>query len=204
MHLTSVTSTAVALAALLCASCSGVAKDQEESQGVAKNQAQTAQSIDPALLAAAQQARQTFADGAPSVDALMDEFVQALSQKDMDALSRLRVTNAEYVDLIVPGTVPVGKPPRQVSNNPKEFFWRMLDTKNHYFAEELLNLYGGRTYRSRQLTFSKPAKEYAWYKAHGEVRLDLEGDDDVTYHVRSGWVAEVDGKYKFIGYGYND
>jgi hypothetical protein len=202
---------AVALAALFCAACAGVSKDHEESQAPASSQAvassqpaQPAQAADPALLAAAQKARQSFAGGAPSVDALMDQFVEALSKKDMDALTKLRVNETEYVDLIVPGTVPLGRPPRQVSQSPREFFWRMLDTKSRYFADNLMERFGGRTYRSHQLRFSKPTQEYAWYKAHGEVRMELQGDDDVTYHLPTGWVAEIDGKYKFIGYEYND
>ena len=134
----------------------------------------------------------------------MDEFVQALSRRDMDTLTKLRVSKTEYVDLIVPGTVPVGKAPRAVSQDPKEFFWNMLDTKSRYFADNLLDNFGGRTYTHRELRLTQPTKEYAWYKAHGEVRMELEGDDAVTYHVSAGWVAEVDGKYKFIGYEFND
>jgi len=198
----------LSLAALLCAACSGATKHQEEGGATSGGQAAASrpapQPGEAALLAAAQQARQSFADGAPSVDALMDALVQALSRKDMNALDQLRVSKAEYVDLIVPGTVPLGQPPRQVSAEPKEFFWSMLDTRSRYFADNLVAQLGGRTYRSHQLRFSKPPKEFAWYTAHGEVRMDLEGEDDVTYHLLAGWVAEVDGKYKFIGYEYND
>ena len=192
--------------ALFCASCSEVARDQDGGQTAASSQAAAAsnQPAAPELIAAAQSARQSFAGGAPSVDALMDEFITALSNKDLEALTKLRVNKAEYVDLIVPGTVAVGQPPRQVSEQPKEFFWGMLDTKSRYFADALVDRFGGRTYRGHQLTFSHPTKEYAWYRAHGEVRMELQGDDDITYHLLSGWVAEVDGKYKFIGYEWND
>ena len=198
--------TAGVATALFCASCSGVAKDHEEGQTAASSQVAAAgsQPAAPALIEAAQSARQSFAGGAPSVDALMDEFVTALSNKDMDGLTNLRVNKSEYVDLIIPGTVPVGQPPRQVSEQPKQFFWNMLDTKSRYFADNLVDHFGGRTYRGHQLTFSHPTKEYAWYTAHGEVRMELQGDDDLTYHLLSGWVAEVDGKYKFIGYEWND
>jgi|SRR5215813_6969773 len=202
------TPAALMLAALLlCSSCSGASKVQEDSQpGTSQLPARSAseQSADPALLTAAQKARESFADGAPSLDALMDEFVRALSQNDTEALTRLRVSKAEYVDLIVPGTVPVGTPPRNVSQSPKEFFWTMLDTKSRYFADNLIKNFGGRTYTHHELKLSRPMQEYAWYKAHGEVRMELAGTDDVTYHVLTGWVAEVDGKYKFIGYEFND
>jgi hypothetical protein len=214
--------TVVALATLVVAACSGVTKDHDDGavaagkqpvaasqpvpadQPAAARQPAPADDGDPALRAAAQKARESFATGAPSVDALMDQFVDALSRKDKDALVKLRVNQTEYTDLIIPGTVPVGRPPRHVSQSPREFFWRMLDTKSRYFADNLVDRFGGRTYHNHELRFSKPTKEYAWYTAHGEVRMELQGDDDVTYHLFSGWVAEVDGRYKFIGYEYND
>src|SRR6185369_15498698 len=98
----------------------------------------------PDLVAAAQPARDSCArGGAPSLEALIDQFVQALSAKDLAKLDTLRVTKSEYVDLIVPGTVPTDRPPRAVSQQPKEFFWSSLDTKSHYFTENLLEQFGG-------------------------------------------------------------
>lgn len=207
---------AMLAAALLCGSCAGTARD---SQGdVQSRQAEQVSAHEPPagvipskpasaadVLAAAQVARQSFTTGAaPSVDALMNEFVQALTDKDKAALTRLRVTKNEYVDLIIPGTVPVGQPPRLVSEQPREYYWSLLDTKSYYYTENLIGQFGGRAYRGHTLRFSRPTKQYAWYSAVGQVRLELEGDDDHTYHVLTGWLAEVDGKYKFISYEYND
>ena len=209
--------TGVLLALLLSTACSGVTKDSEPSNQKAANGQTSASEVPPAgvvaskpgsaadVLSAATAARQSFAAGAaPSVDALMDEFVQALTKNDKDALTTLRVTKSEYVDLIIPGTVPVGQPPRVISEQPKEYYWNLLDTKSHYYADNLVGQFGGRNYRSRKLKFSRPTKEYAWYTAVGQVRLQLEGDDDRTYHLLTGWLAQVDGKYKFISYEYND
>jgi hypothetical protein len=210
MHVRFVPIAVSVLVALVLAACSGVTKDHDEGKAAASNEAASstnataAQPANPELLAAAQKARKSFSEGPQSLDALMDQFVDAISRKDKDALTKLRVNETEYAGLIIPGTVPVGRPPREVSQNPREFFWRMLDTKSRYFADNLVDRFGGRTYRSHQFKFSKPTKEYAWYTAHGEVRMELEGDDDVTYHLMSGWVAEVDGRYKFIGYEFND
>ena len=217
MYAGHVISSGVLLTVFLGASCAGTSKGpdgntQESGQAqIVTNEAAPAGVIPSKpgsaadVLAAAQAARQSFAAGAaPSVDALMDEFVQALTKKDQDALIRLRVTKSEYVDLIVPGTVPVGQPPRLISEQPKEYYWSLIDTKSHYYADNLVGEFGGRTYHGRQLKFSRPTKEYAWYTAEGQVRLELEGDDDRTYHLLTGWLAEVDGKYKFISYEYND
>lgn len=183
-----------ALAALACLSCTRAARDRGHESAA-----------EAGLGAAAKSARASFAKGgAPSVDVLMDRFVRALSDKDSDALGTLLVNREEYVDLIVPGTVPVGRSPRNVSEQPKEFYWKMLSTKDRYFRESLLNQFGGRPYRSYSLKFTQPAKEYAWYKAYGRVKLDLRGEDDTVYSLSTGWVAEVDGKYKFIGYEADD
>src|SRR5262245_20739115 len=113
MRITSSVTAIVLLMAGVTAACSGAAKNRPASQVDA-----TTQTVPAELLAGERQARASFADGAPSVGVLMDEFVQALTRKDMEALNRLRVSKIEYVDLIVPGTVPVGKPPRQVSEKP--------------------------------------------------------------------------------------
>jgi hypothetical protein len=218
MRIGFVTATGVVLASLLWAACSGAAKEHEntalmheDDQATASNQPAPAgvvmskQASEAAVITAAQAARQSFlTDGRPSVDTLMDEFIQALTKKDKDALTKLRVSKTEYVDLIVPGTVPVGQPPRMVSEQPKEYYWNLLDTKSHYYADNLVGQFGGRSYRSHQLKFSRPTMEYAWYRAVGQVRLELEGEDDKTYHLLTGWLAEVDGKYKFISYEYND
>ena len=209
--------TAVGFLMLVIGACTGTARESgpavqpdAKTQEAASNDAPPGVIMShtlpaPDILAAAQQAKQNFVTtAAPSVDVLMDEFVQALAKKDMDALTRLRVTRSEYTDLIVPGTVPVGQPLRSVSEQPKEYYWNLLDTKSHYYADNLVGLFGGRTYRNRELRFSRPTKEYAWYTAVGQVRLELQGDDDRTYHLLTGWLAEVDGKYKFISYEYND
>jgi hypothetical protein len=209
----------VAFGFLLCVigACTGTAResgpavqpDANTQQGVSNDSPQgsiPSRTLPEAdILAAAQQARQSFVTtAAPSVDVLMDEFLQALAKRDKDALTKLRVTRSEYTDLIIPGTVPVGKGLRSVSEQPKEYYWNLLDTKSHYYADNLVGLFGGRNYRSRELKFSRPTKEYAWYTAVGQVRLELAGDDDRTYHLLTGWLAEVDGKYKFISYEYND
>jgi hypothetical protein len=57
-----------------------------------------------------------------SLDSLIDEFVEALSTNDKKSLTRLRVTEREYLDIIVPGTVPVGAEPRHNSPKVKEFW----------------------------------------------------------------------------------
>lgn len=137
--------------------------------------------------------------GAGSVDELLDRFLGALEKEDMKALHELRVTKSEYLDIIVPGTVEKGKPPRQISEKPKEYFWGTMDFKAREFAKILARRYGGRHYSARHLRYTEAPREYSWYNALGQVRLDLSAQDEV-YHLQTGWIVEVDGQYKFMSF----
>jgi hypothetical protein len=141
-----------------------------------------------------------LANAPDSLDALLDRFLAALEKKDTAALNQLRVSRDEYLDVIVPGTVEKGKPPRQVSEAPKKYFWETLDFKSGEFAKLMVLRFGGRHYVDRQVEFTKPPREYAWYTAKGKLKMRLQGEDQAVYELKTGWVAEVDGKYKFIGF----
>ena len=140
-------------------------------------------------------------DGAPSIEALLDQFLAAVEHRDAAALHRLRVNKAEFQEIIVPGMVAKGKPPRQVSQQPQEFFWSLNDTKSRYFADELFDRFGGRHYIERHLSFTKDTHEYAWYTTHGQVVLALRtADDPHVITLRTGTIAEVDGAFKFVSF----
>lgn len=152
--------------------------------------------------------RSTFSgvpgEAAGSVEELMDRFLTALAAGDEAALHRLRVTKHEYLDSLVPLTVPPGEPPRRISDRPKEFFWQVLDLKSRLYAARLLERFGGRRYAEHALTFSRPERQYAGYTAYGGVRLALTDQDGVEHQLRTGWVAEVGGRFKFIGFASDD
>lgn len=159
----------------------------------------------PASAAAPDQPPIIFLGGRPSVDALLDEFLSAVERKDLAALHKLRVTREEYLEIIVPGMVEKGQPPRRVSEEPREFFWKLLDRKSQYAAEAIVERYGGRHYVSRSLRYSKGSNEYAWYRTHGQVRLDLvDADAEGPFELRTGPIAEVAGQYKFIAFNWDD
>jgi hypothetical protein len=139
-----------------------------------------------------------------SIEALLDRFLAALEKKDGAALDELRVTREEYIEVIVPGTVEKGRPARQVSEAPKKYFWEMLDFKSREYGKLLAERYGGRHYVDRQVAFSDARREYAWYTAHGQLRMRLKAEDGSVYELTSGWIAEVDGKFKFIGFEWDN
>lgn len=170
-----------------------------------------ARSAEPAQAAAAVAAPAVsrppigFADGAESVDALIDAFLAAVQRNDREALHRLRVTKDQYMQIVVPGTTDPGQPPRQVTEQPRELFWSLNDTKSQYAAQNILERFGGKRVSSHQLRFSRGTTEYLWYTARGQVRLDLmlEGET-LPQELRTGTIAEVDGRYKFLAFQWDN
>ncbi|MGE0518395.1 MAG: hypothetical protein AB7N53_09370 [Candidatus Binatia bacterium] len=142
--------------------------------------------------------------GAPAREALIDEFLDALARSDRDALQRLRVSKDEYIQIIVPGNVAPGQPPLQTFEKNNEVFWTLLDTRSRMFADVLLRDYGGKRYSVQSVQFSRPAQEHPWYTAHGELRLHLVSPEGKGFVLRSGWIAEANGRWKFIGYEWDD
>jgi hypothetical protein len=59
-----------------------------------------------------------FTGGADSQDALLDQFLAAITSGDLAKLNGLRVTSDEYGSIIVPGMSPKGQPPRRRSLRP--------------------------------------------------------------------------------------
>lgn len=144
-------------------------------------------------------------DGAPSVEALMDRFLDALARQDEAALTRLRVNKAEYTRVIMPGQIQKGQTPPPPDEKVSDFAWSLLNTKSLFFTQNLMKEFGGRTSVRKAVRFTRPPLEYAWYRALGEVRVTVEDPEDKReYLLSSGWIAEVDGKYKFIGFEYDD
>jgi len=148
--------------------------------------------------------KRQLANGAPSVDALLDEFLAALAAKDEQGLHRLRVTEVEYRQIIIPGTVKEGEPPRKVEAKPSEYFWRMLDQKSKDTGYVMMQRFGGQHYKRKEVTFTKGVRKFAWYTAIGEVRLQIEDEKGIEQVLPTGTIAEVSGRYKFIGFNFNN
>ena len=143
-------------------------------------------------------------NAAPSIDALLDQFLRALAAKDEQAMHRLRVSEVEYRQIIIPGTVKPGEAPRQVAESPSAFFWSMINQKSEDVGRLLMANYGGHTYKRKALTYTKGSRDFAWYRAHGDVRLQLEDETGATKELHTGSIAEIDGQYKFIGFNTNN
>lgn len=149
-------------------------------------------------------AKPQLVDGAPSVDALLDRFLAALATRDESAMHRLRVTEQEYRGIIIPGMVKEGEPPRPVVAGPAEFFWRMLNQKSEDTGREIMLEFGGHRYTRANVIYTKGVRKFSWYTAIGEIRLHLKDESGDEKILKTGSIAEVHGRYKFIGFNYND
>lgn len=138
--------------------------------------------------------------GAGSERELIDELLQALQQKDRDALRRLRVTEAEYENVIVPGHVPPGDRPRSLTPEWRDYAWRNLETRSHYHELRLLEEFGGRTLAVKDVQFEQGEERYGGYTAHKQLRLKVQDGDGTERELRTGSIAEVAGQYKFISF----
>ena len=138
--------------------------------------------------------------GAPSADALIDRFLQALQDKDRDALRGLRLSEAEYREIVLPGHVPVGQPLRAYTEDTSKYAWATLNTKSFYWEIALLHRFGGRAYEIRSKRYEEGVDEFATYTAYRQLRLMLQEDDTPEVELRTGSIAEIGGQFKFVSY----
>lgn len=142
-----------------------------------------------------------LADAEPSADQLVDRFLGALAGKDPDALHRLRVTEAEYREIVMPGTVPEGQPLKRPSKEFADFAWGLIDTKSRYYEQSLLQEYGGRRLRLKATAYEKGEKRFAGYTAREQLRLTLEDETSGTeVRLATGSIVGVAGRYKFASF----
>jgi hypothetical protein len=140
-------------------------------------------------------------DAEPSAEQLIDQLLGALARKDPDALHRLRVTETEYREILMPTSVPEGEPIRQTPTEFADFAWGRLDEKSRYYEQSLLFQYGGQQLRVKGMSYAKGDKKYAGYSAHQQLRLlleDMVSGDQVE--LATGSIIELAGGFKFVSF----
>lgn len=153
---------------------------------------------------AASQPPLALSNASPSKDDLIRRFLAAIAERDTGALDSLRMTQREYCEIIAPGTVAPGQPPRATEARILDFYWRMLDTKSRDQSRQVLEAYGGKKFEVVGIEYVRGDKEYAWYRAIGEPRIRVRNEAGKEAVIPAGYVAEVGGQYKFIGLNWED
>jgi len=139
-------------------------------------------------------------DGARSVDELMQDLVLAIRENDADALRRLRVSEEEYRQVILPGSVAPSEPPQRYAVDFENYLWGALDAKNRHSERDLLMQWGGRTLSVEKASFGKGVRTYRGYTAHSRLDLTLRDDHGAEVRFAMGSIAEVGNRYKFISF----
>jgi hypothetical protein len=143
----------------------------------------------------------TLSHAFASADALINEFLRALEKDDPDALRRLRVTETEYREIILPGSVREGQPLRQYRKDVADYAWSSLDTRSWYHEQALLQGYRGRRLTMKSVEYDKGVGRYANHTAYKQLRLTL--DEPATgkeVKLGTGSIVEIDGRFKFISF----
>lgn len=136
-----------------------------------------------------------------SPDALIDALLRALERDDPGALRRLRITEAEYREIILPGSLREGQPLRRYPKEAADFAWSHLDTRSAYHELALMHGYRGRRFRVKAVEYDKGIGTYANHTAHKQLRLTLEeAGDGKEVRLATGSIVEIDGRYKFISF----
>ncbi|MBM4267485.1 MAG: hypothetical protein FJ144_12875 [Deltaproteobacteria bacterium] len=163
--------------------------------------AETAAPAPSATASAAAEATVTrLSGGAPTLDELVGRFATALSENDRAALEALRVTQAEYRDLIVPGNVKPGEPPQIVGAEASEYFFGVMNTKSAYYRDALLKSYAGKKLSIREVRFEKGVQQYAGHRAHKRLLLTVVDETGATHEIRTGSIVERDGVFKLMSF----
>ena len=140
-------------------------------------------------------------NGSPSADDLIRRFLEALDSKDAAALRHLRTTESEYRNIILPGTVAPGAPPRHYREDVSRYFWGSLNGKSAGYEKYLLDTEGGRgPTRVKSVRYKKGQTRYAEYTAYKQLRLIVADQAGEEREIQTGSIVEVDGQYKFISF----
>jgi len=139
-------------------------------------------------------------DGAASIESLIDDFVHAINDRDKARLRQLRVSQNEYVAVILPGSVQPGERRPQYNQEEAEYLWGIVNGKSIYAEAGLLASFGGHHATVTGKEFRKGTTKYADYTAYKQLVLTLKDDKGTEATMRIGSIAEVDGQFKFISY----
>lgn len=144
-------------------------------------------------------AKYTLVDAAPSIEVLLQRVLDALAASDAKALRRLRVTETEYREFIIPGSAKQGEPPQVLGARDSQFYWQMMNTKSAYKEAAVMKGFGGHRYKLKGVEYVKGHRQFAWFDAYATTVLTLENEDGQEGELVLGSIAHVDGQYKFVG-----
>ena len=141
-----------------------------------------------------------LSNAAASIDELVGRFLRAVESGDEHAVEVLRVTEDEYRQIILPGSVEPGEPPQKFRDQESEYFWGVMNGKSLYSRANMMHGYGGKKFQLKKIGFKKGTRKWAGYIAYEKLVLTLETEDGQEVLLPTGSIAEVGGRYKFVSF----
>ena len=123
--------------------------------------------------------------------------VDALNNKDIEQLNRLRVQREAYLDWIWP-TFPASQPPR---NFPGDFAWSNLNKKCNIGMKKWIARYGGHNLKFVDIRFDLPTENYKGFQLLRGTFLTLQNAAGEKQELKIlGSVVVKNGRYKLLSY----
>jgi hypothetical protein len=123
-----------------------------------------------------------LANAYASADALIDGMLRALERDDPDALRRLRVTETEYREIILPGSVREGRPLRRYPRDIADYAWGSLATRSFYHEQALLHGHKGRHFIVKAVEYDKVREPHCVQAAPVDARGTGDGQGGQARH----------------------
>lgn len=135
--------------------------------------------------------------GASSPEVLAAAVLDAFARRDTDALSRLALSQSEFVAHVWP-SLPASRPERNLSS---DYVWDDLHGKSRAYLRSNLARPLPRHARLLRLEFTGGTSEYRGYRVHRDSRLVLVDPAGAAHSIRLfGAMLEKDGVYKVFSY----
>jgi hypothetical protein len=132
-----------------------------------------------------------------TLEELIEDFLIALEEEDLDRLAELALSKEEFVELVYPG-LPASDPKHNLS---AEFLWRQTDMRSQADMRSTFSRYRGRELDLISFRFEKGAQEYPGFKVHKDTRILVEKEDGVQKELNLfGSILEMDGEFKIYSY----
>ena len=132
-----------------------------------------------------------------SPDQLGNAVVDALNAKDIEALNRLRVERAAYLDWIWPA-FPASRPP---NNFPGDFAWSNLNRKCNTGMKKWIARYGGYDLKFVGIRFDQRSETYDGFQLLRGTVLTLQNTAGEKRELEIlGSVVVKDERYKLLSY----
>jgi hypothetical protein len=138
-----------------------------------------------------------LANAQPSPDALADQVLTALQQRDVDRLRQLALTESEFRDVVWP-ELPAARPER---NLPFDYVWNDLWMKSEASLRRLLAEHGGQALSLERLDFAGETTQHHSYLVRREAVVVARHAGQPPQSLRLfGSMIERDGGFKVFSY----